>query len=502
MTFRNILTYLVSYRAILTIVFLIGLSANGNCQSPKKLLANGYYEQAFVNAVYKQNKKVKLKEKFTEVIYPSYEKIYTKNSEIIKSSETTWQQSYNALILTSKYRAKVKHPGVSDNLANILYDKTILDQMGSKFNNANRKDMEIGATFKDQGKFEKALELYRGVAKRHREVEPITTLTNRLLIIDHELLIENANQKYGDQYIAEATEILGVASAKSAEKAISLIEKARALRPLNLEEEALLELAHLFKSNSIMQDAEKLLLTPTKKNARLAFELIERVRNMRTLSAEEERLSEKANEWGMTKILVNIDGDPVNTKESLSGFLNKSKTSKWITYYFSEEESASLDFKMTITENQPIVLLGKRKKEVSQQSKTVEYYEEETDGQGNTIKVKKTRQAIAMVAVLSRTKTASLAWSIVLKDLSDGKAVFSENTESIHEIKNEFASLESGDILALPENIETDIDLDSQPFPSDKDMVKQVKQQYLHELNKSINNGNFHLINVNKEIKQ
>jgi len=411
---------------VFTLVFCI--PADGISQSPKKLLANGFHEQAFVNAVYKQNKKVKLKKKYTEVIYPSYDIIYSKNSEIIASTETTWQQSYNALILTSKYRAKVTHPGVYDKLTNILYDKANLDHIGTKFNDSNQKDLGTALTFESQGKFDKALEIYQVIEKRHQQATPITTLGDRLLIIDYEAKIDNVNQQIGDQYLVEATNLIGAGTVKSAKAAIKLIEKARTYRPLDMEEEALLELAHLIMSNSMMEDAKKLLKTPTKKNARLAFELIESVRKMRTLSPEEERLSEKARDWGTTRILVTIKGsDPVNSKESVSGFLNKSKDSKWVNFYNSNQASERYDFEMEITENQPKVILGKRRKEVSQHTKTVEVVETETDNQGNTTQVTKTKPVIAIVAVFSRTKSATLNWSIVLKDLSDSKSAFSEN---------------------------------------------------------------------------
>jgi hypothetical protein len=54
-------------KAILTVAFLMSFTLPAFSQSPKKLLENGYYEQAYVDAVYKQNKKVKLKSKFTDL---------------------------------------------------------------------------------------------------------------------------------------------------------------------------------------------------------------------------------------------------------------------------------------------------------------------------------------------------------------------------------------------------------------------------------------------------
>jgi tetratricopeptide (TPR) repeat protein len=490
-------------RVIILLTFILGIGIDGYSQSPKKLLENGFYEQAFANAVYKQNKKVKLKKKFTEVIFPAYDLIYANFSKTVASEDATWQQSYNAFILVSKYRKQVTHAGVKDKLKNILYDKTNLDNLGTKFNDANQNDINEARTLESKGKFDKALELYKAIGIRHKQVAPITTLKDRILIIDFEEMIENTNRKIGDQLIAEATEKIAAGSVKNANKAIELIEKARRYRPLDSSEEALLELAHLIKSNSMMDDAKKMMNTPTKKNARLAFELIERVRSMRTLSPEEERLSERARDWGTTRILVTVKGtNPVNSKESLSGFLNDAKKSKWISYYYSKSDAASFDFEMEVTENQPKVVLGKRQKKISQQTKQVEYFEDETDSLGNTTQVKKTRTALAIVAVLSRTKTASLSWSIVLKDLSGGKAAFSETTDSKIEITNEFASLESGDVLALPENIETDVDLDSQPFPTDKEMLQQVKQLYLSELISLLNSREFHLHNLNVAIER
>ena len=56
-------------------------------------------------------------------------------------------------------------------------------------------------------------------------------------------------------------------------------------------------------------------------------------------------------------------------------------------------------------------------------------------------------------------------------------------------------------MLALPDNIETEVDLDSQPFPSDKDMVKQVKDLSLSEFFRTINEQNLYLENLNDPIK-
>lgn len=482
---------------LLALAFIIGVSLPSYSQSPKKYLKNGFYEQAFVEAVYKQNKKVKLKKKYTEVIFPSYKEIYARHSADILNSERGWDQSFNRFIRMIKFRAKVKHPGVYDKLGDILYDKAALDALGNKFNAANLKDLEVAGSFESVGNYEKALEKFQVVAARNESVKSITTLLDRLIIIDCEPKIENANQKIGDQYIAEAHDLLQSASSEGAKAVIKKIEKARTYRPLDLEEEELLKLANLIIGESWIIQAEKLIDTRTKKNARLAFELINRARTIRTLTAEEERLLEKAEELGMTRVLVKLDSkDQMHDSKSISGILNKGKGSRWISYY-NEETEAAIDFEMNITQNKPIVVLGDKRKKVSQESKTVEYWVEETDAAGNIVKVKKTKLAVAMVATLSQTKSAHLGWSIIVKDLMDGKAVHSDSKESLVEIKHEFVSVESGDVLALPDNVESEVELDSQPFPADKEMLRQVKDQYVGQIIKLVNSQKNHLLNVN-----
>lgn len=100
------------------------------------------------------------------------------------------------------------------------------------------------------------------------------------------------------------------------------------------------------------------------------------------------------------------------------------------------------------------------------------YYEkaftEATKKQNKKIKLKK--------------KHAQIDWSLSLKQIRNDKVIQSEIKESRVELIHEYASLESGDILALPENIETEVDLDSQPSPSDEDMIKQVKDLYSNDL--------------------
>jgi len=499
----HIQTLKVNLKAIFAITLFMSLSLSAYSQSPKKYLKNGYYEKAFVDAAHKQNKKVKLKKKHVEVINDSYKTIYEKHSAVITSSETDWQQSFNAFIRLSAFRAKVRHPGVYDKLENVLIDKTALDHVAKKFNDSNLSDLEVAASFESVGKHNKALELYEGMAARHEQVKTVPTLKDRLILIDCESKIDMANQKIGDQYIREAREILEGASKKGAESAIKLIEKARRHRPLDIEEEELLTLANLVIGESWILEAEKLINTRTKKNARLAFELINRTRTVRVLTAEEERLLETAKSLGTTRVLLNVKGkDPINDSKSLSGILNREKSTQWINYYFEKNAGEAIDFEMEITENQAKVKLGDIRKRVTQNTKTVEYWVEEKDSLGNVTKVKKTRLAVAMVTILSRTKTADVNWSIVLKDVADGKAVHSETKLTKHELTHEFVSLNSGDILALPENIESDIELDSQPFPTDKDMLNQVEKLYLHELNSLVNNRKDHLRNVNRIIEE
>lgn len=56
--------------------------------------------------------------------------------------------------------------------------------------------------------------------------------------------------------------------------------------------------------------------------------------------------------------------------------------------------------------------------------------------------------------------------------------------------------MESGDILALPENIESDVSLDSQPFPTDSEMSSLAKQLYLKELKLFLRDKKTHLLNL------
>ena len=487
----------MNFRIYITLLMLFA-SLTANSQSPKKYLKNGFYEKAFVEAVHKQNRKVKLKKKHTEVIYESYKTMYAKHTANIISPDTKWDFSYNQLIRMVKYRAKVTHPGVSENLGNLLHDQPVLEHLAKKFNEENKSDIEVAKSYESVQNYEKAFDIYKGMKIRHDQAEPITTLSDRLILIDCEAKIKFINQKIGDQYILEAKKFLKTATKEAANSAIELIKKARSHRPLDLEEEELLTLANLIIGESWLEEAKKLMLTPTKKNARLAYELINRARSARTLTAQEEELLELAESFGMTRVFVKVKGDnPVNDASSLSGVLNKSKNTNWVTYYFSPDHDQVIDFEMEISEKQPKVVLGNIRRQVKQNTKNVEYWEEEIDDEGNTVKVKKTRLAVAMVAIVSRTKTANMHWSLIVKDLRDGNAIHSESKETKIELLNEYVSLESGDILALPDNIESDIELDSQPFPSDQEMLLQVKDQYLSELMTLVKSNKDHMRNLN-----
>lgn len=477
-------------------MLLVSISAIS--QSPKKYLKNGFYEKAFVEAVHKQNRKVKLKKKHTEVIYESYKKMCEKHTTNIISPATKWAYSYDQLIRMVRYRAKVTHPGVSENLENLLYNQPVLEHLAKKFNEENKSDIEVAKSYESVQNYEKAFDVYQGMKIRHDQAEPITTLSDRLILIDCESKIEFVNRKIGDQYIIEAKKFLKIGTKEAANSAIELIKKARSHRPLDLEEEELLTLANLIIGESWIVEAKKLMQTPTKKNARLAYELMNRARSARTLTAEEEELLELAESMGMTRVLLKVKGDnPVNDASSLSGVLNKGKASNWLTYYYSSDYDQVIDFEMEISEKPPKVVLGNIRRQVKQSTKNVEYWEEEIDAEGNTVKVKKTRLAVAMVAIVSRTKTANMQWSLIVKDLRDGNAIHSETKETKIELTNEYVSLESGDILALPDNIESDIELDSQPFPTDQEMLLQVKDQYLSELISLVKSNKDHMRNLN-----
>ena len=492
-----------NFIAVSALTFFLGLSFSGLSQSPKKYLKNGFYEQAFVEAVYKQNKKVKLKKKYTEVIYESYDMVYKSHLKVIKSPEAKWQESINRFLRLNNFLSKVTHPGVFDKLDNPLYDPIALDNIASKFNASNLKDKEIARSFENVANYEKALALYEAVAKRHLEVINITNLQDRLILDDCESQIKNAKQKIGDKYILEARELLNGASKQEAIAAIDLIYKARTYRDLDIEEKELLVLANLIIGESWIAEAEKLLNTRTKKNARTAYALINRARGVRTLSTEEEQFLELAKDLGTTRILVKAKGDkPIHTAESLSGILNKKKSSQWITYYYEENDAETIDFDMEIAAIQPKVVLGDIRKKVTQNTKTVEYWVEEKDATGNTIKVKKTKIVVGMISTISRTKTAHIDWSILLKDRSDGNSAYSEAKETNIEIMHEFVSVESGDVLALPENVQSDVDLDSQPFPTDKEMINQILGIYSKELNAFIKSQKDHLRNINNVIAE
>lgn len=498
------MTTLISFEKYfqhLIFTFFLLSSLNGTAQSPKKYLKNGFYEQAYLESVKKQNKKVKIKKKFSVVIYESYEQIYKKNHAVIISSDSDWEKSFNAFIRVANFRLKMKHPGVLNKLKDIYDDKELIVLLAGKFNETNFQAINEAASHESIGKFDKAIELYQAIAKRTKQVKPISVLYDKLIIIDTEKKIVQANQKIGDQHISEARKLLESGMKKDAEQAVIQIKKASLYRPLDAEEEELLVLANLIIGDAWMSEAEKLLQTRTKRNARMAYDLINKARTVRNLSVAEEQLLNSAHQLGMTRVLVKVNGkSSLHSAQYLSGILNKKKSSSWLTYYYERNNNSPIDFELIIEEKDLTVILGDIRKEVKQNSKTVEYWEEELDANGNKVKVKKSKVVVAMVAILSRTKTANIPWSITLKDLGDGQHVYSETKETIVEITHQSASLVSGDVRALPENISTDINLDTHPFPSDKEMTKQVKDKYLKELNDLIVSKKDHLLNLNKVI--
>lgn len=481
---------------ILSILFVLGMGIQTEAQSPKKLLANGYYEQAFLKAVKKQNKKIKLKKKYANVIYKSYDQIYTKGTEVISSGTHNWSESYNTFVRVNSFRKTVKHPGVFDNLKDVMYDENILGNLTVKFDTENQRDLDKAVAFEGEDKFLKARDVYNLIKSRQDQAVLIPTIKEKLSLIDTEERIKYLNQRIGDQYIDEAEKLLFEGTKENAREAIDLINKAKSHRPLDKDEEELLTLANLIIRDSWMQEAKVLLRTKTKRNGRLAYELINKTRSIKSLTTEEELLLQHAHELGMTTVRVNVQGaNGIHTSQTLSGILNKERSTPWITYYPSDTD-VNTDLEMEITENKPRVLLGDVRRRLEQRTKQVEYYENETDANGNTVKVKKTKTVTAMVAILSRTKSSHIDWSISLKDKSDGRVIYAENNESKIERTNEFASVESGDILALPENIESEVALDSQPFPTDNEMSDLATQLYVKELQLFLREKKDHLLNL------
>lgn len=489
-------------KIILSVFLFSSFSNTSSAQSPKKLLKNGFYERAYSKAVYKQNKKIKLKKKHVNVITDSYEIIYKKQNELILSSETNWQQSYSAFIRLVKLRMKVTHPGVDDKLKNVLFEPASLDVLAAKTDGINQKELESAQQLESKSNYLEALGLLEAINLRQKELLSYSSLYDRLSPIDCAQKMTEINKKIGNDYIRQAKVLLDQGSKPQALSAIDLIKKADGYRPLDFEEKELLKLADLIIGASWITEAQKLMQTKTKRNARLAFELITRASAVRVLTTEEEKLKEAAKDLGTTRVQVNVKGEnTINNSQSLSGSLNKGKQSPWIAFYHTHNPSVKIDYVLEVSETQPNVVLGALRKKITQESKKIDYYEEETDSTGKTKKVKKTRTAIAMVAYLSRTKTAQLKWSIHLNDIRDGKAEYSEIRTTTVEHKNEYVSLESGDILALPDNIETGVDLDSQPFPTDKEMLSQVTQKYLSELNLFINSKKDHMRNISNPIE-
>lgn len=474
-------------------LLLLSISTVG--QSPKKYFKNGFYEKAFVNAIDKQNRKVKLKSKLTEVIYPSYKIMYQKHIDIVMDSENTWDDSYGYFLRIAKYRAMVTHPGVIDNLQDVYKDKSVLDILANKTNELHFSEMTNAEQYLEQKRYDEAMTLYKSIAGRQKAISHITTLSKRIDFIDIESYMEETEIKMGDELIAEARELLSESSKERANQAKDLIRKAEIYRPLSIEEQELRRLADIMIGESWIEEAKRLIASNTKQNARIAYELLVRATDKRTLTNEEEQLKTKAYNLGLSRILVKTGADTKGSSaEDLAGHLNKLKPTQWLAYYTSKNTDVAYDFEMEISDQKPNVKLDPIRKQIKQNSRMVQYYEEVTDSTGNTSRVRKERLAVAMIAIFSQTKNATLDWSITLRDLRDGKLIFSEQKESRYTKTNQYVSLESGDILALPENIESDVNLDSQPFPSNKEMETIVTDQYLHELAKFVNGHRNHIL--------
>lgn len=493
--------YLPSLKYVAFCFLFLFFTRAGLAQSPKKYFKHGYYEQAFVEAAYKQNKKVKLKEKYTSIIYQSYDIIYLRHSEIIASPETDWESSYTRLIRMGNFRAKVKHPGVYNNLQDISMDSPILDALGEKFNESNQRSMAKADTLEAEGNFNLALLEYKTIKKRHLEAQPLSTLEKRLIILDFEGKINNCHQKIGDQYIKQAREELAKEE-PHANTIIALVTAAKGHRPLSPDEEGLLHQGKLIKADSWIKEAYELMAAGTKQSMRSAFELINDVRYIRNLSPEEEKQSKHCEKLGTTNVLVKLSGNPpIHTTELLTGILNERKSSKWLAFYEDKKDGQKADFILEVSETEPNIQMGKLQKEITQNTKTVEYYEEVTDANGKVTKVKKTRQAVAVIAKLRRDKTAELKWTLSIKDLSD------ENPSGIEEhiseiiVTKESASFVSGDILAAPEKSDSGVDFNSQPFPTDPEIRKQIIEQYRDELWELIKKSQLQNQNINNQIK-
>lgn len=473
-----------------TLVLLLSvfISFSVKAQSPKKYLKNGFYEQAFVEATYRQNKRVKLKKKHAEVIYQSYEEIYKRHASYILSSETSWEESALKFVRMTKFLAKVKHPMVFENLKNITYDSPILEVLANKFNASNNIDQELASQSMQQGNYTQALTHYEWIGERFLCILPYSTLVKRVQSIDYQGQIDYIHQLIGDDYVTEARILLESSNSSDAKQAIYFLNEASRHRMLTSEEENLFRLADLIIGQSWMEEAKNLMKSPTKLNAQLAHALIEKVKKLRVITMEEEQLMNQAYEKGMTNVLVIVKG---GGSAHMSGQLNRSKSNKWVTYYYQKQSDIRFDYEITMEQNSPKVQLGTIQKEVHQSSKNVIYWEEEMDENGNVIKVKKERLAVGIFAILTRDKTASITWSVAIKDLKNGKVTISEKRTSNITYSNKYASLVSGDILAAPENIETEIHLDSQPFPSDKQMKMEVNGLFLQEMIQIINKAQF-----------
>lgn len=473
---------------LFTILIMMIAVFGVNGQSAKKYFKNGFYEEAFYKSVKKQNRKVKLKPKWATIIQQSYDSIYVNHSSLIQSYDLDWERSYQNYIRLSRFKEQVNHPKVYERLKSLEYDRVINEAMAEKFNVENQSDIDMASGVEVQGDFHQALNYYQQIGRRHKQVETIGTLNNRLIFYDYQAFIDEANQNIGDDLIKEAMDLMEKSTEQRANQALRLIEQARQYRPLSFEEEELIKLVQLMKGDSWMTEAKKLIATRTKPNARLAFELIRKTNQIRPLTSEEQSLLERAKTTGTTNVLVkSAQPKGIHSSEAIAGHLNQSNQSIWVNYHSNQQSGVKYDYEVELQSSNPKVALGKVDKKVSQSTRTVEYYEDEINAQGQTVKVKKTRLAIGMVAVLSQTKSAEIKWKLIVRSSTNVQPISSVQKTSRIEYVNQFASLVSGDVLSLPENIETDVKLESQPFPSNNELSAQVKSLFLNDLNNSLN---------------
>ena len=119
-----------------------------------------------------KSEKIIGKKKYTSVIYKSYDLIYEKGHNTIASADFGWQQSYEHLIRVISFRSKMKHPGVNTNLKNILYDDNALSNLIVKFNQENKRDLDLATSFESDEKYIRALDIYHQINVRQDPDRP------------------------------------------------------------------------------------------------------------------------------------------------------------------------------------------------------------------------------------------------------------------------------------------------------------------------------------------